>query len=135
MQIDCDEIASLLASQEEFLDATIYIGPPANPECSDENSGDERRESATINNLSGNQLRGEAELFLTKISDNGIEEENIGTVEKEVDDTSNTNTSEEAGIDENCLRVSKQQKLSHPILEVDITPKLERTWTRADILN
>jgi len=54
----------MLESDPDFLTANLYILPPDDPECSDEDSGDE--DKAALDNLSRWQLEAEAEVTAWK---------------------------------------------------------------------
>ena len=69
----------MLEDDPSFTQADIFIQPPAGPECSDEDSGDE--EQSSVNNLTRRQLEAEAHLTVTR---DCVERERIG-VEDEAD--------------------------------------------------
>ena len=66
------EVISMLEDDDEFTEADIYVTPPNDPMCSDEDSGDE--ENMTVNNLSHRQLKAEAEVTVKR----GIGRDRIG---------------------------------------------------------
>lgn len=57
-------ILDMLESDPDFLTANLYVLPPADPECSDEDSGDE--DKGAPDNLSRRQLEAEAEVTVWK---------------------------------------------------------------------
>jgi hypothetical protein len=57
-------ILDMLESDPDYLQANLYIFPPADSTCSDEDSGDE--DAVTSNNLTRRQLEAEAEATVWK---------------------------------------------------------------------
>jgi len=57
-------ILDMLEADPDFLTANLYILPPADPECSDGDSGDE--DKGTLDNLSRRQLEAEGEVTVWK---------------------------------------------------------------------
>ena len=57
------DVLTILENDRDFWDASIYICPPDDPNCSDADSGDE--ELGTIHNLSRCQLQADGEATLT----------------------------------------------------------------------
>jgi len=51
-----------MLEDDEFMNANIFIAPPIDPACSDQESGDEEEMFNSINNLSRRQLEAEAKV-------------------------------------------------------------------------
>ncbi|KAJ9590951.1 hypothetical protein L9F63_015995, partial [Diploptera punctata] len=87
-----DEIISILEEDNDIIDADIFICSPENALQSDGDSDDEDcRPVGNVNNLSGNQLRGTAELHSRKRSSEGIEKSVISKTDTKTPSTSSTN--------------------------------------------
>lgn len=71
-----EEILGFLEDEEGATSAAIYVSPPDNHLNSDEDSGEE--DDYNINHLSGNQLRAQAEATVTRITQDGVEEIQLG---------------------------------------------------------
>jgi len=72
------EVISIL--DEEFQSADTFILPPEDPTSSDEDSGPED-DDGNIDNLTGNQLRAEAEASVTIV---GFDKKHLGTTKEYV---------------------------------------------------
>ena len=71
------EVLSILKNDVEFSSASLFILPPSDPSCSDEDSGDE--EGGVPDNLSRRQLEAEAVATVK----HGIDKEVIGVIEED----------------------------------------------------
>src|SRR6266536_686488 len=58
------EVLSILEAEDFFTRADIFITPPLDPNCSDEDSGDEDGGVQGFNNLTRRQLEAEAEVSI-----------------------------------------------------------------------
>lgn len=143
-RLTLEEILAFLDDDDQVSSAKVFTTPPENHLLSDEDSGDE--ESPNINHMTGNQLRAEAELHLTKYTLSGIEHIIIEDGETMAFPPESPSCSAEANINatttstdlENGGRYIPRKKA--PAKErkwrnVDITPNKEREWTRPDFLN
>lgn len=70
-----EKLITLLEEDKNFASAEIYLLPPDDGMESDKDSGDEDV-GGTINNLSGRQLRSEAEVEIVRIEESLPEKEN-----------------------------------------------------------
>lgn len=85
-----EDILTLLDG-DDFLAADIFVTPPENHLQSDEDSGDE--DTCDMNHLTGNQLRAEAELHVSKVGESGIETVIVGHDSCDIDTTPENNLS------------------------------------------
>ncbi|KAJ9598919.1 hypothetical protein L9F63_026546, partial [Diploptera punctata] len=82
-----DEIIDILEQDVTIMDGTLYIRPPELHEMSESDTGDEDCQVATINNLSGNLLRAQAELQVRRLTEGGVEDETLGLPEGQESNT------------------------------------------------
>lgn len=99
------EVISMLEEDDDFMQANIYIAPPGDPACSDEDSADE--EHVTIDNLPRRQLQAEAEATVVRAStarERICEFDDISDQECEVtDETSTSLTRTSSPVLQACL--------------------------------
>lgn len=87
------DILNVLEEDDDIINPSFFIAPPDNPTLSDCDSDDD--DTCNINNLSGNQLRGEGELKGQKITKDGLVTIRIGGINDENIDQGNGGQIEE----------------------------------------
>lgn len=141
-RLTVDEIVAILEEEDKFLDAEIVLEPPENAALSDEDSGPEDVEG-DISRLTGNQLRGTAELRVRKIISDGVVEVNIGENATQLSPTTSSittkhdapTTSAQSNHTSARKPVKKQLPPKREWKQEDITYKRERTWDQPEWLN
>lgn len=120
------EVLAMLEDDPEFTEATMYITPPADPNCSDEDSGDE--DQGTANNFTRRQLEAETEVTIRKgdmrvrigIGDDNEDDSSECSVELETENASPNIASTTEG----TVRAtpSTSNEMPQPVLENNTAP-------------
>nr|CAD7256892.1 unnamed protein product [Timema shepardi] len=112
------------------MEAKVFMGPPANPLLSDEDSEDEDFINPDINHLSGNQLRATAELHTKHLQDTGI----VSTITGEEDIPEgyleNVNTSDNENKSNRIKTITPCRKWQ----DMDLPLAPEPTWEQPEWL-
>ena len=118
------EAIQMILEDDDVLNADVYIAPPDDGICSEEDSGDEN--DVTYDNLSGGQLRAPAEVvtFRSGGDTQTVGELDSGENEQPDDDTGSGNDSDTDGARTTSAPPPKK-RLS--------VPKHRRSWKKEDI--
>lgn len=100
-----------LKDDDRTTSAVIYVSPPDNYLNSDEDSGGE--DDLNVNHLSGSQLRAQAEATVTRITEAGVEEVQLG-VEDNLDMTMDVEASEDVSTSNVTVATDGSQVLCLP---------------------
>lgn len=115
------EAIQMILEDDTVNQADVYISPPIDGTCSDEDSGDEN--DGIVDNLSGNQLRADAEVVASYID--GHQERISGSADYNENDFENDTDTE-----------SSEDELPPPSKKVRASAKSSapaRDWTTKDI--
>lgn len=113
------EAMQMILEDDDVLSADVYISPPDDGVCSEEDSGDEN--DGTVDNMSGNQLRASAEVVTCR-SDGDTQ--TVGGLDVSEDEENDADGGTESGSD-----TARQPSLPPPKKRLSV-PKNSRSWKK-----
>lgn len=131
------QIIDMLETEADIVGGTIYTCPPQNHMLSDEDSGEEDTTTGDLNRLTGNQLRSEAEVVVTKRFEDTLRVERMGDGDSTDDDDDNIPLSEMVPTP-STSRTSQSGSRTKPVVrnwrEEDLATYKRQEWVRPDFL-